>query len=105
MRYIYQKTGPALREAEPAKDRNPEHKDNEFYKIDSQKNRILTWLLDGNTLTAIQALTLFDCWSLAQRIADLRKDGNQIVSQIILARSGKRIAEYSTKSEPDGTTK
>lgn len=81
-------TGKALREASPAieKDLCPK---------DTQKSRILSWLLAGNSITGLDALYLYDCWALAQRIADLRSDGYQIVSENIKTPSGKRIARYS----------
>jgi hypothetical protein len=50
-------------------------------------------LNSGRTLTAIQALTKFGCFRLAARIADLRKDGVNIVTDIV-TQKGKSFACY-----------
>jgi hypothetical protein len=39
----------------------------------SQNRNILNYLMTGKTITPIQALKLFDCFSLAQRIANIKK--------------------------------
>ena len=95
MRYIYQKTGPALREAEPANKNTSEVKDSDFYVIESQKAKILNHLLSGDSLTGLEALSLYNCWSLAQRVANLRNEGYQIITELIQVGSNKRVAKYS----------
>lgn len=97
MRYVFQKAS-AAQAAAPAKDRNPEFKDNEFYKTDSQKDRILSWLAKGNTLTGLEALSLFDCWALSQRVKNLRDEGNRITTEYIKTGTNKRIARYSLQN-------
>ena len=59
----------------------------------SQNQQILKHLKTGKTLTAIQALKMFDCFRLAARIENLRKMGHDIESRII-KRNGKRYASY-----------
>ena len=46
----------------------------------SQTNDIKKHLLNGNTLTAIEALDLFGCFRLAARILDLKDKGLNIKS-------------------------
>ena len=62
--------------------------------IDSQKERILTHLQQGKSITPIEALSMFDCFRLGARIADLRKEGYDIKTTI-LNRGVKRFASYS----------
>ena len=59
----------------------------------SQAKVILDHLLDGGSLTAIDALTKFGCFRLAARIHELRKEGHAIEEQI-LTHNGKRYACY-----------
>lgn len=40
------------------------------------------------------ALNLWGCWSLSQRISELKQDGYPIQSRITTAASGKRHAIY-----------
>ena len=60
----------------------------------SQETHILRYLQDGNTITAIKALELFECFKLASRIYELRKRGYDIESRFITTNNGKRFAEY-----------
>jgi hypothetical protein len=59
----------------------------------TQQNVILAYLQKGNTLTPIDALTMFGCFRLAARIQDLRDSGHDIKTRIVKA-EGKRYAEY-----------
>ena len=83
----------------PAISKNPIIKENQSDHILSQKAKILTWLSGGNSLTSLRALNLFGCWSLAQRIAELRREGVQITTETVKTPSGKRIARYLILSE------
>ena len=47
----------------------------------SQKDAILEYLEEGNSITQLDALILFGCSRLATRICDLRKDGWAIQSK------------------------
>lgn len=61
----------------------------------SHKAKIMGHLMTGKRLTGIEALDLFQCFSLAQRVSDLRlRDGIPVQSQLITLPNGKRISEY-----------
>ena len=49
----------------------------------SQKESILEYMADGNSITQLDALSLFGCARLAARIGDLRKDGYPIRSKMV----------------------
>lgn len=68
-------------------------------EIESQSYQIREYLLQGNTITAMEALRLFGCFRLSGRIYDLRKEGINISTTIIKI-NGKRVAEYSIVNEP-----
>lgn len=59
----------------------------------TQRDQILRSLKRGKTLTPMDALAQFDCFRLAARIAELRRDGHQIET-IQEHRKGKRWARY-----------
>ena len=61
----------------------------------SQANAILDYMSKGNTITGIEALNLFGCFRLPARIADLKKVGHQIKSEMIKLTNGKRAAQYT----------
>jgi hypothetical protein len=60
----------------------------------SQNQSILSYLKQGNTLTAIEALNLFNCFRCAARINDLINMGHKIESKITHS-NGKKWAVYS----------
>ena len=60
---------------------------------DSQKKRILRYLLNGNSLTPLDALNLFGCFRLGARIGELRNEGHPVKMRLI-EQNGKRFAEY-----------
>ena len=61
----------------------------------SQNKRIAEWLKAGNTITAMEALNMFNCFRLASRITDLKqKLGLRIVTDRVMTPSGKRVAQY-----------
>lgn len=62
----------------------------------SQTTDIEKHLKSGKTLTAIQALNKFNCFRLASRIDELRKQGMAIQTEMI-RRDGKRYARYQCK--------
>jgi len=68
-------------------------------ELESQSYQIREYLLQGNTITALEALRLFGCFRLSGRIYDLRKEGTNISSTIIKI-NGKRVAEYSIVNDP-----
>jgi Helix-turn-helix domain len=70
----------------------------------SQSALILAHLQAGGTLTPMDALNLFKCWSLSQRITDLRQQGHRIVTtRVDDALTGKHYARYHLE-RTDGAT-
>ncbi len=67
----------------------------------SQSERILYFLSEGNTITPLEALKMFNCFRLASRIAELRSEGYDIVTRIKeVYRDGEgvvRFAEYKLR--------
>lgn len=61
----------------------------------SQCARIQQWLLDGHSITQLDALNLFGCFRLASRIHDLRERGMKIHAEKIQVESGKYVTRYS----------
>lgn len=59
----------------------------------SQNEKILKYLQTGKTLTPITALDRFQCFRLAARISDLRKEGHTIYTNTI-NKNGKSFAGY-----------
>jgi hypothetical protein len=64
---------------------------------DSQNALIKGWLLNGYSLTQLEALTQFGCFRLAARIADLRDKGLNVVTDMVTLENGKRVARYTVK--------
>jgi hypothetical protein len=64
---------------------------------DSQNALIKGWLLNGNAITQLEALTQFGCFRLAARIADLRDKGLNVVTDMVMLENGKRVARYFLK--------
>lgn len=69
-------------------------------QLPSQSEEIKNYLLSGGSLTSLDGLRLFKCWSLTQRIFDLRRQGLTVETEMILLESGKRVARYKLKSIP-----
>lgn len=62
---------------------------------ESQCNAIAKILMDGGSITPIEALRLCKCFRLSARIHDLRhKRGMNIVSEKITTPDGKHVAQY-----------
>ena len=61
---------------------------------DSQNALIKGWLLNGHSLTQLEALTQFGCFRLAARIADIRYKGLDVVTDMVTLENGKRVARY-----------
>jgi len=60
----------------------------------SQENKILDYMLRGNRITGIDALNFFGCFRLPARIADIRKRGFNVQSEMVLTGTGKRVKAY-----------
>ena len=67
----------------------------ETHQRPNQARRILAYLREGNRITALEALELFQCFRLAARVHELRQQGWAIAEKTVETASGKRIAEYS----------
>lgn len=59
----------------------------------SQNEKILKHLLNGNSITPLQALHKFGCLRLSARIHNLRSDGYNINMDIV-KKNGKHFAKY-----------
>jgi len=62
-------------------------------KNESQNALIKGWLLNGHSITALDALQMFGCFRLSARIANLREEGYDIVTEMVTI-NDKRIARY-----------
>ncbi len=61
----------------------------------THKAKLLAHLMKGQTITALQALDLYQCFALSQRLGDLRRDdGIPIQSRFITTPTGKKVKEY-----------
>ena len=60
----------------------------------SQNDLILEWMLAGNTITQLEALSMCGCSRLAARIADIRAKGYLVYSETITLPNGKRVSQY-----------
>lgn len=61
---------------------------------DSQNALIKGWLLNGYSLTQLEALNQFGCFRLAARISDLRDQSLNVVTDMVTLENGKRVARY-----------
>jgi len=65
----------------------------------TQTEAILAWLKDGKSITALDALSIFQCFRLAARIADIRAQGFTVHTEMVQTRTGKTVASYSLDQE------
>lgn len=56
--------------------------------------RLLAGLKAGERLTPLTALEKYQCFSLSQRMGELKRSGWPIMSQMVRVNSGKKVAEY-----------
>jgi len=61
--------------------------------MNSQNQKILSYLKKGKKITPLEALNKFGCFRLASRISDLCKDGH-VIDRKMVVRNGKRVAQY-----------
>ena len=64
---------------------------------DSQNALIKGWLLNGYSITQLEALNQFGCFRLAARISDLRDQSFNVVTDMVTLENGKRVARYFLK--------
>jgi hypothetical protein len=62
-------------------------------RTDSQNALIKGWLLNGHSLTTLDALTMFGCFRLSARISNLKDQGMNIMTEMVEV-NDKRIAKY-----------
>lgn len=62
-------------------------------KPDSQNALIKGWLLNGYSITPMEALNMFGCFRLSARIANLREEGMPVVTDMVNI-NNKRVARY-----------
>ena len=60
----------------------------------SQNALILEWMLAGNTITQLEALSMCGCSRLAARIADIRAKGYLVYSEFVTGENGKKFKKY-----------
>jgi hypothetical protein len=60
---------------------------------DSQTALIKGWLLNGYSITQLDALNMFGCFRLSARISNLREEGLDIITDMVNV-NDKRIAKY-----------
>jgi hypothetical protein len=63
-------------------------------KTITQTQQIQDYLINGNRITALDALKKFQCFRLSARILDLKKQGLPIRSKFIDLPSAKKVKEY-----------
>lgn len=62
-------------------------------KPESQNALIKGWLLNGYSITQLEALNQFGCFRLSARIANLRDEGLAVVTDMVTI-NDKRVARY-----------
>lgn len=65
-------------------------------KPESQNALIKGWLLNGHSITQLDALKMFGCFRLSARIANLREEGFDIITEMVSI-NDKRVANYYIK--------
>jgi hypothetical protein len=64
---------------------------------DPVRLQILRHLAKGQSLTPLEALNLFGCLSLSQRIGELKREGWPIESELVAIGHGKKVSRYTYK--------
>jgi hypothetical protein len=59
----------------------------------SQNDILIDFMLKGNSVDGMSALSLCGCWRLPSRINELRREYN-IGDEWIVTKSGKRVKRY-----------
>lgn len=62
-------------------------------KPESQNALIKGWLLNGHSITQLDAFKMFGCFRLSARIANLKDEGFDIVTDMVTI-NNKRVARY-----------
>lgn len=73
------------------------------YKINeefgTQKAGVRAWLLEGNHITPLDALRMFNSMRLSSIIFRLREEGLRIETELVQVSPRKRVAKYFIKPE------
>jgi len=65
----------------------------------SQNDLILEHLKSGKSITPLEALKLFGCFRLSGRILELKRDGHDIITNMVKNYdTGKTYAEYHIRT-------
>ena len=67
----------------------------------TQKERVLKFMEEGNSITPIEALERFGCFRLAHIIWEIRKDRHVYTRMIKHPKYGTKFAEYSFKKHEE----
>lgn len=70
-------------------------------KKKTQKERVLEFMEEGNSITPIEALERFGCFRLAHIIWEIRKDRHVYTRMITHPKYGTKFAEYSFKKHEE----
>lgn len=65
----------------------------------TQKANVRAWLLNGNTITPLEALNKFGIFRLAAVVHELRDEGLDIITEKFQVSPKKRVAKYYIKPE------
>ena len=65
----------------------------------TQKNQVRRYLLDGNSVTPLEALRMFGAFRLSAIIFELREEGLPVVTEKIQVAPKKRVAKYYLPQE------
>lgn len=60
----------------------------------SQADRILEYMLAGNSITPLEALNRFGCLRLGARIADIKAKGYLVYSEFVTTATEKKVKKY-----------
>lgn len=67
-----------------------------FTHCKSQKEKILEYLLTGESISPLEALNMYGCFRLGARIAEIKADGFLVHTEMFKdPGTGKRYAKYS----------
>ena len=63
--------------------------------MEAQKKAILAHMMNGRSISQIEAANLFGCWRLGARIFNIREDGIDVITEMVKSETtGKRFARY-----------
>lgn len=63
-------------------------------KCKSQADRILEYMMAGNSITPLEAMSLFGSNRLAARISDIKAKGYIVYSEFVTTDTQKKVKKY-----------